>query len=85
MLEILLGYLHLDNEHSLQYVLFHLQHSFQLLVDIADIQNQSLLHFKISHMMYMSLYQIETTGLHRRLWMMINKLKMVIIPIPLIV
>ncbi|KAL5766554.1 hypothetical protein ACOSP7_017171 [Xanthoceras sorbifolium] len=55
------------------------------LADIVDSQNQSLLHFKISHMMNMSLYRIGTTGLHRRLWMIISKLKMVIIPIHLIV
>ncbi|KAL5745572.1 hypothetical protein ACOSP7_026718 [Xanthoceras sorbifolium] len=50
-----------------------------MLADVADIHNQSLLHFKISHMMNMSLYRIGTTGLHLRLWTTINKLKMVII------
>ncbi|KAL5848946.1 hypothetical protein ACOSQ4_006959 [Xanthoceras sorbifolium] len=33
--------------------------------------------------LHMSRYRIGTTGLHRRLWMRINKLKMVIILIHL--
>ncbi|KAL5824804.1 hypothetical protein ACOSQ3_020867 [Xanthoceras sorbifolium] len=83
MLEILLENLHLYDEHLFQHILLHLEPSFQLLGDVADIQNQFLPYFKMSNILHMSSYQIEITGLHRCLWMRIKKLKMVIISIHL--